>query len=179
MATSLATVSMSRLGLKASPKPDIHSHDQSRPTAAVPACTMDFGCSFAAPWSELPKPEEHGNWQVELVFETRAATEDNEKGIASGGLQGRLSEKAALWRPSLVCVTVEMDVGSFPSKMPSCQNSRSAWLSWSPALCRSLHGAAQHRCRADTQSILRIGLQHILSRLCSDLLAQRFIAREH
>ena len=45
--------------------------------------------------------------------------------------------------------------------------------------CRSLYAAAQHRCRADTQRILRIGLQHILSRLCSDLLAQRFIAREH
>lgn len=45
--------------------------------------------------------------------------------------------------------------------------------------CRSLHSATQHRRSADTQSILRIGLQHIVSCLYSDLSAERFIAREH
>lgn len=43
----------------------------------------------------------------------------------------------------------------------------------------ALHSATQHRRSADTQSILRIGLQHIVSCLYSDLFAKRFIAREH
>lgn len=43
----------------------------------------------------------------------------------------------------------------------------------------ALHSATQHRRSADTQSILRIGLQHIVSCLYSDRFAKRFIAREH
>lgn len=46
-------------------------------------------------------------------------------------------------------------------------------------LCRPLNSATQHRRSADTQSTRRIGLQHILSCLYSDFLAERFIAHKH
>lgn len=58
------------------------------------------------------------------------------------------------------------------------RNSRPAGP-WIRSPLPSLHSPTQHRRGADTQSTLRIGLQHILSCLHSDPLAERFIVREH